>query len=481
MSVLDIDQETTDFLYHRSTPDRLGELYDPKFVRYRHSILMGLQLRRLLTGKEPNQMWSWQPQIGKSEMAVRKFPTWAFDWYPDLRIVGGAYGAQLAQKSTRYVRNIGREFGGSTLRWQLDPTRQTQHEFYTTEGGSYLAVGVGGPIIGNPADIALLDDLHKNWEEAHRPKAREDVWNWVISDVQSRLQDDARVLIVTTRWHPDDVIGRMLEYDAWDFSYLHVPAIADSTIVSPDPLDREDGEVVEPRRFRRSTMIERRRRAGPFIWNALYQGVPSLAEGGIFRRSWFEFIPAMPRRFEALANVTSWDLAFADGEDGSYVVGQAWQLTADSPHQFVLYDQVRGRWDYPSTRQVFLEFIQKHPECDTHLIENAANGHALAAELRRTYGMDNIVTISPPAGASKRDRGIRVSPLVADGRVKLPQWVDRHDWIDPFLTELSEFDNSAHDDQVDAFTQALMWLDRHASTAFGRANTVDDERLFGRR
>lgn len=480
MTAAVLEKGVADFLGDRLTADKLAGLYDPRFVKYRHSVMMGLQLRRLVNGIEPWQIWTYPPQIGKSEMAVRKGPVWMHDWYPDLHIISAAYGAQLAQKSTRYCRNIGREFGGNVLRWQLDPTRSAQHEYYTTEGGSMRAVGVGGPIIGNPADVILLDDLLKNWEEAQRVGQRDRVWNWILSDVQSRLQDGARGLMVGTRWHPDDPIGRMTEYDDWDWTYTHVPAVADSTITPEgDPLGREDGEVIEPRRFRRSTMLQRKRRAGPFIWNALYQGVPSLIEGGILRRSWFETLPAMPRRYEALQFVTSWDCTFSDTADGSYVVGQAWCLTPDRPHRFLLYDQIRGRWDFPGTRSEFQRFLKRHPECTTHLIENTANGPALASEMS-LLGTEGIVTV-PPGKMSKLDRAIRISPLVADGRVALPGWLDGRDWIDDLLQEVTEFPNSKNDDRMDAMSQALTWLDRHAADMFGRENTVDDERLFGRR
>lgn len=465
------------------TPDRLALRMDPKFVRFRHSVMMGNQFRRMMIGTDPWQIWTFQPQIGKSEIGSRRGPLWGLDRFPDQRIILGSYAVSLSQKSSRWVRNAIRDDRGRHLQVRLDPTRTTQAEFLTTEGGGVLAVGVGGSVTGNPADVVIVDDPHKNWFEANQPGQRDRVWDWWQGDITGRLQDEARGIIIMTRWHPDDLVGRLLDHgdapNGKPWSVTHVPALADSTITPDgDPLGRADGEPVEPRRFKRTTMLQRRRVAGPFIWNALYQGVPRLAEGGILRRSWFGFAPAMPARQNVLAYITSWDCTFAETTDGSFVVGQAWAVTNDNPHRFVLYDQVRGRWDYPDTRAEFQRFASLHREASIHLIENAANGPALAAELR-SLGVQGVTTI--PARISKEARAIQISPLVADGRVDLPGWIDPGGWVEGFLTEVTDFPESgARDDQVDAFTQALAFLDRHAGTR-GRQTIVDDERLFGRR
>jgi predicted phage terminase large subunit-like protein len=444
-------------------------------------MLMGLQFRRMIKGIEPWQLWMWQPQIGKSEIVCRKGPIWAHDWDPTENIIVASYAVSLAAKSTRYVRNTYRD-RTDVLRVRLDPSATAQTNFRTTEGGSVLGVGVGGSVTGEPGTVLLADDLHKNWFEAHQQAARDKVWDWLKGDAYERLSDNARGILCATRWHPDDVHGRSLEEgltpsgDPW--TVVHVPAIADSQVVSPDLLGRQDGEVVEPKRFRRSTMVNRRKLAGEFIWNAEYQGNPRVAEGGIFRRSWFEERPAMIGRTQALDFITSWDCTFSDSGQ-SYVVGQAWALTPDKPHRFLIYDSVRGKWDLPSTRDHFLAFARRHPECRAHLIERAANGPGLAAELEREHGVSGIQLITPDLG--KVARAIRVTPLVADSRVEVAGWVDPTEWVDSFLTELTDFDNGANDDQVDACTQALHWLDLLAHQRYGREAVVIDERLFGRR
>lgn len=481
MTITTLERDAQAYAIDRWTPARLGTQYDPKFVAYRHSVLMANQFRRMVTGIEPWQIWTWQPQIGKSEIAMRKGPIWVHDWYPDKKIILASYAVSLAMKSSRYVRNTYRD-RTDILRVRLDPTRTAQSEFFTTEGGSILAVGVGGSITGNPADILLMDDLHKNWFEAHQIGQRDRVWDWILGDAFNRLQDDSCGLLCSTRWHPDDATGRMEDHgiapNGEPWTHMHVPAIADSGITpNGDPLGRADGEIVEPRRFRKTTMLQRRKLAGPIIWNAEYQGIPRLIEGGIIRRSWFGTRDSMPRVTDALTFITSWDCTFSDTSDGSYVVGQAWAMTADTPHRFVLYDQVRARWDYPATRHAFLEFARRHPECKNHLIEKAANGPALAAEVI-AMGLEGIHTV--PVSIDKTSRAIRISPLVADGRVLFPAWKD-DPWIGEVLDEVADFPGGTHDDQVDALTQALYWLDRYAGARFGREVTVIDERLFGRR
>ena len=469
------------------TPDRMGARLDPDhFQRLRHSVLLGHQFRRWVFGQSPFQIWTMQPQLGKSTMA-RWGAVWLFEMMRNPKVIIDSYGQHLSRTHGRFIRNTIRAHRAH-LGVRIAADASAQADWSTTDGGRCLSVGVDGQVTGAEGGYFIIDDPHKGWREAQSVNARERVWMHYQGDIIQRLQDEPRVLIIMTRWHPDDLVGRVLADGGYPYEVTHLPALADHRLTPDgDPLGRADGEVVEPRRFRRSTMIARRNAAGPYIWNAQYQGSPSVPEGNILRRAWFGFRPHAPTRRDVLTWITSWDLSFTDGADASYVVGQLWAMTADDPHRFVLCDEVREQADYPRTRELFQAFARKHPQVEHHIVERKANGHALVADMQR-LGVPGVIGLDPswaPGGGEQGRKvaaAMLVSPLIAGGRVELAGWVPSGTpWLVEFLREVGEFPNGDHDDQVDAMTQALHWLDVRSESHYGRRATVIDERLFGRR
>lgn len=480
----------------RASPDMLAAHLNPKgFQRFRHARLLGAEFRRWVNGIEPFQIWTTQPQIGKSTLGARWGPVWLFDQRPDAQVIVDTFSAQLSGRHGKAVRDLSRVHARN-LRYRIDPSSSARHDWSTTDGGHFLGVGVDGTITGNPGGFIIMDDPHKGWRQAQSVVQRQAVWDHYRGDVLGRLQDEARVLIIMTRWHEDDLVGRIQDDGSIPYHVVHLPAIADSGITPDgDPLGREDGEVVDPRRFRKSTMLKRKQAAGSFIWNASYQGTPTVPQGDILLPNWVRFRPVAPRRNDILLWCTSWDLSFTGGPDSSYVVGQLWAMTNDRPHRFILWDQVRAQLNYPDTRKTFTAWARQHPWVAVHLVEKKANGDALIADV--AGDVQGVVGIDPswaPGGGEKRDKEGRkiggrkiaaaqlVSPLLEQGRVELPGWLpEGTPWIQDVLRELGEFPNGDNDDQVDAMTQALHWLDVRAQSHYGRRATVIDERLFGRR
>lgn len=240
------------------------------------------------------------PQEGKSTRVSVWTPVWALMRDPDLRVVVASYAETLARRNAMQARALVAEHGtgardaltGAPLPDKLgieladDHKRATSWALKNSSGG-YYATGVGGSLTGRAADLILVDDPVKNMVQADSAREREKVWEWWSSVALTRLAPGAAVIIIMTRWHPDDLVGRLLEQDkqlppdqrVWDV--INIPAIAEDGV--PDALRRDYGESLTSARGRsRQDFIQIKQSVGDRVWNALYQGVPVPISGGLF-------------------------------------------------------------------------------------------------------------------------------------------------------------------------------------------------------
>lgn len=271
------------------------------------------------------------------------------------------------------------------------------------------------------------------------PCGRDDVFDVQIAETENFIANG--LVSHNTRWHQDDLAGRLQQHDAdAGWRVLNIPAQCEDP--ATDPLGRELGEFMVSARGRsREQWEQRKATAGSRTWNALYQGRPAPAEGGLIKRDWWQRYTIPPERGTLLQ---SWDLAFKDAKTSDYVVGQVWMH--DGANAYLL-DQVRGRWGFTETVQQIEAMSARWPAAHLKLIEDKANGPAVIDSLRGRLA--GIVPVNPQGG--KEARAAAVSPFIEAGNVLLPER--------PFAAELIEecaaFPNATHDDQVDAMTQAL--------------------------
>lgn len=396
-------------------------------------------------------------------------PVWGLDRYPWLKFVLASYADDLAQANSLQIRDILETYAAS-LRVKLRRDSRAAKHLRTTEGGQIRAVGVGSGLTGYGFDVGIMDDLFKNWEEAHSPAYRERAWNWYRSVFYTRQQTGhSSMAYIGTRWHEDDIPGRLLdppgdvEKEHWEV--VRIPAIAEAPNPHgppweqmPDPLGRAPGEPLEPERFTLDAVKMRAAALGSYLAAGMEQQRPSSKEGQILKRAWWKWYGARPQEHEADDWLISWDASFADKADSSFVVGQCWARRG--AHRFLI-DQVRDRMDYPTFRSMVMTFGRKWPHVNRTLIENKANGPAVIADL---YGIVPGLVPREPKG-SKENRAHACSGLVEGGNVHLPDpglaeldtMVDRS-FVHGFVDECAKFPGGSNDDQVDAFTQAnLEW------------------------
>lgn len=419
------------------------------------------------------------PRHGKSELVSRRLPAFIHGTNPNAKIIATSYSGSLASSMSKDVQRIidskryHELFPNTTLIGSLySPRKQgysrtsEQYEIVGFEG-TYKSAGVGGAITGFGGDYLIVDDPVKNRAEAESKAHRERVFDWFTSTLYTRLEKDGCILITLTRWHEDDLAGRLLKLaqddpNADQWHVISYPAIYNENAKFKDPTDpRKHGEALWPAKYDEKQLATIKSTIGSYEWSALYDQNPSPPEGSIIQRDWIQYYTFEPSKFDEV--IQSWDFAF-DGKDGSsYVVGQVWgRVGADK----YLLDQVRDRMNFTQSIRALRNLSAKHPRAKAKLIENKANGPAIISTMKRE--ISGLIPVQPDG--TKVERLHAVSPQFEAGNVYIPD-PSIAAWVNDYVEELVSFPNSAHDDQVDTTTQALANLDKHKGGAKVRVRT----------
>ncbi|WP_404465223.1 phage terminase large subunit [Micrococcus antarcticus] len=431
-----------------ATPGELARYLNPKTRQTPALDLIDEALVEALNTPDGRLIISMPPQEGKSVRAAGDFPVFALLHDPDTRIVCASYGADLAVRNGRAIRRritsnpeLGLEVAadnGSVADWAI-----------AGHTGGVFSVGIGGGVTGRPADLLIIDDPIKSRADAESTAYRERVWDWWTDEASARLAPGATVVVIMTRWHEDDLAGRLLERNAdagWKF--LNIPAQCEDP--TEDPLQREHGEFMLSARGRTSEQWEARKAtAGARTWAALYQGRPSPADGDVFQREHWRHWARLPD-LDRCKLYQSWDLAFTGSASSDYVVGQVWAHEPATGRHYLL-DQVRGRWSFTETIEQMLRLTYTWPAALTKLVESKANG-AAAIDTLTQRGIVGIVPVVPREG--KVFRAEVVAPVLESHHVILPL-PSYAPWVGELIEEAAAFPNAKHDDQVDALTQYL--------------------------
>lgn len=440
-------------------------------ANWHHKKLCSL-LDRFVSGDAPRVMVFMPPQHGKSELVSRCLPAYIHGVDPNASIIATSYAADLSSRMNRDVQRImdSEEYGRVFPDTHLSNTnvrtvakdakgmgswlRNNSIFEIVQHRGSYRSAGVGGGITGMGGDFLIIDDPIKSQEDAYSPVYRDKVWDWYISTFYSRRRGDhAGVLITLTRWHEDDLAGRLLRIAANDpnadqWEVLSFPALKEGPPTETDP--REIDEPLWPDRFGKETLLKNKAN-GEYFWNSLYQQRPSSPEGAIIKREWLRFYDHLPEDVTDWIQV--WDLTFKETKKGSFVVGQVW---ARRGAEFYLVDQYRDRTDFPGSIRAIRSMTERYPQAAVKLVEDAANGPAILATLRDE--IPGLIAV-PTKGASKESRFHSVTPFFEAGNV----WFPNLPWTSGLVEEVVSFPGGSNDDQVDGISMAL---NRYKNSSF---------------
>lgn len=443
-----------------------------RWLKAKHLEVLAAQLEAMDQGVVKRQLVSMPPRHGKSELISFWFPIWLLAKDPTRRIILASYEFEFASFWGRRVRDFIRD-EGEALGLKLDPSSTAGHNWRLTTGGGMVCAGAGGPITGKGADVLIIDDPIKNSEEASSETIREGLWNWWQTTAFTRLDTPKSfVVMVATRWHEDDLLGRLDRHSVsgeglhWDV--LKLPALAEEG----DPLGREVDEPLWPDRLPLDMLLAIKNGMSPYHWSALYQQRPSPEEGGGVRRKWWQWYDMLPDIDTMDVIIQSWDLAFKDLKKSDYTVGQVWGRKGASLY---LIDQIRGHMNAEEVVLAVRAFTAKYPRAIAKLIEDKANGPAVISMLqKKTAGV-----IPVKVKASKDARLAAVTPMIAAGNVHIPKPELVGPWILEFVEEAAAFPNGTHDDQVDAMTQALEYMYPHTWLSEKRSLKAAEEEARG--
>lgn len=463
------------------TPGELAAAVEPATVQTPALDLIDEAVTEAYTTPGARLAISIAPQEGKSERVTKTGSLWALTRDPDLRLGIVSYAQSLAEGFGRAVRNwitvndgtegtldlglrIARDYG-SAKRWQLDGHR-----------GGIICAGVGSGITGRPLDALTIDDPFADREQAESAYYRERVWEWWRSVGSTRLAPSAPVILIATRWHEDDLTGRLVAAeDGHRWRVINIPALADHDPAKgqSDPLGREPGEWLTSARGRTVAEWEQIRiQAGSRVFAALYQGRPSPDQGNVWLRHWWRKYqeplwsqhPDRPDAYlvnECDEMILSFDMSFKDTKGSDFVAGQV--LARRGANVYVL-DQVHKRLGFTDTLTAFAAMAARWPQASRKLVEAAANGHAVIDSLKNK--IPGIVAVTPRG--SKYARASAVAPFIEAGNVFLPSPEIALFDAEGLIDEAAGFPNAAHDDQVDATSQGLaeMLLDGTGAQAW---------------
>lgn len=398
------------------------------------------------------------PRHGKTELATQRFGAWYSGRHPDHDIAVGSYSDTMAQDfgaNTRAIIHSARHkqvFPAHRLRRGGNAKDNIQ----TDRGGRLVYVGRGGALTGRGAHLLLLDDVFKDHEEARSQAVRDAAWNWFTKVAMTRRMGKRLVVVTMTRWHSDDIIGRLTdpenphynEIEAKKWKIIRLPAIAEGD----DPLGRAPGEALWPERFD-IEFLESQQRLDPLGFAALYQQRPTVADGVLFRRENFRFYDDKDLP-DNLRYYCASDHAVSTGQRHDWTV--LLKVGLDTKGHIYVLDCWWQKQPTTAVVEAMLVMAQTKPP----LIWWAEKGHIsksigpfLYRRMQDTGTYINIREVTPIGGSrssestAKEQRAQSMAGMVGLGRVLFPK---NRIWTERAINEMLAFPNGTHDDFVDA-------------------------------
>ncbi|SRR5579875_979343 len=382
-----------------------------------------------------------------SEFISHWVPTWFLNRFPNKKVILASYAQDYATKWGAKVREELSLNPLAAIPMRIDT--KAKKRFMTADGGQMITAGIGGPVTGEGADLLIIDDPFKNYEEAMSERIRQRNWDWWESVARTRLQPGATVIILHTRWHEDDLIGRLSEDPQWE--KIHLPAMAEEN----DAMGRKPGEALCPERYdeKHLEQLKRDLKEG-LVWWALFQQSPVTKGGNIIRGDWIQRYTSLPKDIDEIAIFA--DLTYEEGEENDYTVVEAWgRKGAD----IYLIAQIRSQMGFGDQCEAIVRMKALYPKAYHIEIEKKANGAAVIETVKKK--IPGIFANNPKT--SKEARLHAVAPIYQAKNVYYPD-LSIAPWIKENLNEITKFPRAKHDDTVDVATMAVGYFGQMAST-----------------
>lgn len=459
MSTTDLEPAQRALLRKRATPARLAIFASKEITGFQWDSSAHLQLmeKRVLDcvldfSRQRFIAISMPPRHGKSFYCSVFLAAWFLGMFPEKNVILVTYSDDFAAKWGKAVRDVltrfGKELFGRTV--AKDATSKTDWLMERSMGGM-LAVGIGGGITGRGGDLIIVDDLIKNQQEARSDATKRHHREEYDSSIRTRLEPGGTIVVVATRWAPDDLLGYLHEPnehgDQWEF--LDFPALAED---AGDALGRLEGEALWPERWTAENLLSIKASVDELIWNALYQQQPRLTEGSMFvAENWMSYPAheAAELRTECTRLVRAWDIA-ASKDSGDFTVGALFGLHRSG--NIFIFDVQRGRWSSGEAEMTVMRMAETDGPRVKILIEQerAGAGKTVVEHYQRVLLGREVQ--GAKADGDKQTRAAIYSAKQGQGLIFLP---DQAKWRQAWIDEHKDFGYIRHDDQVDAGAYAF--------------------------
>jgi predicted phage terminase large subunit-like protein len=427
----------------------------------RHHRFIIDKLERVISGECDRLIILAPPGSAKSTYSTKLFVPYWFSKHPRSNVISASHTASLAGRFGREVRNMVDE-EQETLGYSLREDSRAVDMWSTDAGGEYIAVGVGMAIAGSRADLVLIDDPFKGREDADSGTTREKVWSWYTGDVIGRLKPDARVILIMTRWHEDDLGGRLQQRmedgtgDSWEVVRLEALCTDPAT----DPLGRSEGEALWPEWESRDKLLRKQRTVGNREWMCQYQQNPIAKGATLVDEDLLQIVPVLPSR--VVSSVRCWDFAATEqmgSNNPDWTVGLLLGRLEDGRH--AVLDVRRGRW---SPMDVEVEVLgtahDDGPDVPIAIPQDVGQAGKSQAQnyVRMLAGW--VVRIQQQTGS----KTTRAAGVIAQIEAQMLLVLRRH-WTAMFVSEVTKFPSGSKDDQVDALSGAFNYMVEHGGSS----------------
>ncbi len=426
------------------------------FSPARHHQMLIAKLEAVAAGAIDRLMVLMPPGSAKSTYCSVLFPLWFLARHPTSSIIAASHTADLARHFARQARALVVEHA-TDLGYRLPAAERAVWRWTTSLRGQYYATGVRGPVAGRRADLAIIDDPVRAQTDAESERLRNQLWDWYCADLITRLKPGGRVVLVMTRWHPDDLAGRLLERNPDEWTVLRLPALAEEG----DPLGRQAGAALWPDWEDEAALLRKRAQVGERMWQALYQQSPRPSAGTLFKVARIEVLDGEPDPTGGVL-ARGWDLAATPDNgrnDPDWTVGV--KLLRDGTGRFIVLDVLRQRTTAYEVEQALLKVTSKDGRSVlVGLPEDP--GQAGKAQIGNyTRQLAGYPIVPSRETGSKHIRALPIAAQIEAGNVALV----RASWNQAFLEELRDFPHGRKDDQVDAVARAFRLITESTTPA----------------
>ncbi len=413
--------------------------------------------KRMFAGEIPMQKqyikFSLPPQHGKSMHITETLPSYFLGHFPQHGCIEVSYNDDFASKFGSKNRDKIKQFGKDLFGIEISKDTNSKGEWDVIDSttgnktrGGMVSRGILSGITGQSlGDLIIIDDPIKTREEANSETQREKIWGEWKDSVSTRIHPGAIIILIMTRWHEDDLWGRLdnNEYaKPLPWINYNLPLEAEKG----DLLGREEGEPLWPGHYDRDFIEERK--LYPQSFNSLYQGRPSAQEGNKFKRIWWQYYDTLP---QIAVKILSVDASFKDTKESAKVAIQVWGKTG--PNMY-LVDNINAKMGFIATITAINNMLVKHPDITAKYIEDKANGPAIIEVMKQS--IPGIIPVKADnSTGGKVARAEAITPFCEAGNIYLPRY---ESYTHDFVEELASFPNGQYKDQVDAFSQAIAKL-----------------------